>query len=129
MVDFWAVIGLSVIDENFYHAIVDNLNDPDLVGVKLAGYNFRLSRYEVGEIIRVYRRANVRAGIELVQSDIWVHVDEGPDSPCWTGSAISGLNKPGADHVYLHGYFEKQADGTSELMYSQLSAIPHEPDK
>ena len=131
MVDFWAVIGLSTIDEKFYHLIVDNLDNPDTVASNIASYNFRLSRYEIGEVIRIYRKAGVRAGIEAVQLDSWEHFDTGDDTPCWTGAAISGLNKPEAGKFYLHGYFEEVGEGKGGLVYSPLSAIPNEesPEK
>ncbi len=120
MIEFWAVIGLSTIDHVFYDEIVGNLNNADAVAEVLRKYNFRLSRYEVGEVFRIYNKPDFRAGIEATQSDGWIHGGGAEDTPCWTGCSISGMNAPIENRVYLHPFVQPKTDGTAEIAFAEL---------
>ena len=126
MIEFWAVIGLSAIDHHFYEEIKTASVNDDFDGVRriLAEYNFRLSRYEAGEVIRTFRKKLVRDGIEMAQQGFWVSSGGGgDDTPCWTGSSITGLDRP--DQTYLQPLVQLN-EGKEEIAYSSLIDLPKE---
>ena len=120
MIEFWAVIGLSTIDHVFYDEIVENLNNADAVVEVLRKYNFRLSRYEVGELIRIYSKLAFRIGIENIQEEGWVHGGGPEDTPCWTGCSISGMDAPLENRVYRHPFVQGKSNGEAEIASAEL---------
>ena len=127
MIEFWAVIGLSTIDHVFYEGISEASVNDDFERVRriLSEYNFRLSRYEAAEVIRVFRLRSVREGIVAVQGGIWENNGGGgDDTPCWTGSSITGFDKP--DRTYLQP-FVQLSNGKDEIAFSSLVELHKDP--
>jgi hypothetical protein len=123
MIELWAVIGLTTIDEVFYEkliaeidAVISESHNFDGVVRLLQEYNFRLGRYEAGEVVRLFHNPETRQYIEKLQLLFWYH--PGPRNPaCLTGSSISGLDEDGVTykHVSIVG-----VEGVETVRYAPL---------
>ncbi len=120
MIEYWAVIGLAAIDKNFFDEIWSNVENENYNGVieVLSKNKFRVSIYEAGEIIRIFKYKAVRDGLVMVQDAGWEH-----GRRCWTASSESGFYW--ADESYKHPFVESK-NGVSEIFYKQLNELPKE---
>ncbi|MEW6210823.1 MAG: hypothetical protein AB1631_20830, partial [Acidobacteriota bacterium] len=53
MIEYWAVLGLAVVDHHFREALFRAREDRSLLDRLMKEHCFRLSRYELGELQRV----------------------------------------------------------------------------
>jgi hypothetical protein len=85
MIEYWAVLGLAIIDEEFLEALAKAKGDIGKLRKVVKAYGFRLSRYEMGEPQRVLnakdhedRKGNVLGLMRQMHHLIWFEED-----PCW----------------------------------------------
>ncbi len=98
MIEYWAALGLAIIDEEFREALAKAKRDTGKLRKLAKDYGFRLSRYELGELQRVINgkdpknsKVNVLDMMYQIHDLIWVHED-----PCWPAMT--------PNHKYRHPY-------------------------
>src|SRR5213594_746587 len=84
MTDLWAVLGLACIDPGFRTSMFDGGD----MKTELDEYNFRLSNYELGEVIRIFRGSQAKAFQEVLTNHVEGFVWKNRIGACLTG--ISG---------------------------------------
>jgi hypothetical protein len=117
MIEYWAVLGLAAIDPRFFKEIKDKVdaNNFDGVAQVLMDYNFRLSLYEAGEVIRLFRYPSVQKCLMEIQEK-W---DNG--RVCTSASSKKGFFL-GQD--YLHAVFELSPSGEHTVKEYELASMP-----
>jgi hypothetical protein len=92
MIEYWAVIGLACLDDEFREALEDKIeNDAEFEGY-LKDQGFRLSRYEVGEVKRLIGIPEVIQGMDQIYRREW-------------NQFISCLTAKSPDPTYKHPTF------------------------
>ncbi len=99
MIEYWAVLGLAIIDEEFREALAKAKRDTGKLRRIVRDYGFRLSRYELGELQRVINskdpkdpKVNVLDLMHKIHHLIWFE-----DDPCWPAMTPN----PKYRHPYL----------------------------
>lgn len=107
MIEYWAVLGLAIIDEEFLEALSKAKRDIGKLRKVVKDYGFRLSRYEMGELQRVInvknhenRKGNVLDLMGQIHHLIWFEED-----PCWPAMTPNDRYR----HPYLAPYPKRGA--------------------
>ncbi|HEU0178371.1 MAG TPA: hypothetical protein VFV58_29250 [Blastocatellia bacterium] len=140
MIEYWAALGLAIIDHEFLESLVKAKKD----GRKLRGivkdYGFRLSRYELGELQRVInsrvskeeleklRRAvcdskdgvDIPTMMETIHDSIWY-----ADDPCWPAMTPNTEYR----HPYLVPCSDLDHDGKPEIVPGFVDPVTGKPLK
>jgi hypothetical protein len=113
MIEYWAVLGLAIIDEEFLETLAKAKRDIGKLRKVVKDYGFRLSRYEMGELQRVInakdhnakdpenRKGNVLDLMRQLHHLIWFEED-----PCWPAMTPNAKYR----HPYLVYYSKHGPD-------------------
>lgn len=91
MVELWAVLGLACIDHRFRDTLeAASKESTEELQQTVERYNFRLSRYELGEVARWLKNPQFLQALREIQKLVW----DDKTGPCTTGMTFTP--------VYIH---------------------------
>ena len=139
MIEFWAVVGLTIVDEEFLEALVKVKRDISKLRRVVKEYGFRLSRYEFGELQRLLNAKLIGEELEelrrvvcnlkdpkdgvdipsllaILNFSYWFHGDS-----CWTAITF--------DRKYRHCYVIYKDEGEHDEDQKSAVAIGKASDE
>jgi hypothetical protein len=127
MIEYWATLGLAIIDEEFLEALDKAKRDIGKLRRVVKDYGFRLSRYELGELQRVinekdpkHSKVTVPDLMRQIHHFIWVEED-----PCWPAMTPH----PKYRHPYLVCHSDYEHDGKPECVPGYVDPVTGKPLK
>jgi len=127
MIEYWASLGLAIIDEEFRESLAKHKRDIGKLRRVVKDYGFRLSRYELGELQRVINakdpmnpKTDVLDLMRQIHHLIWVEED-----PCWPAMTPNTEYR----HPYLVSCSDYEHDGKPEIVPAYVDPVTGKPLK
>jgi hypothetical protein len=71
VIEYWAVIGLACLDDEFRQELTERRNDGGQINKLMKEHGFRLSLYELGEVQRLMKIEGVREAMKTIYELEW----------------------------------------------------------
>ena len=98
--EFWALVGLACLDHVFLRELQANMNNLEK---PVREYGFRLTRWEMGELKRIFRLPNTFHHMHEICDSTWAEAFNPKDeSPCWWSGERSTDHDRREEPPYCH---------------------------
>jgi hypothetical protein len=111
MIEYYAVIGLACLDDEFRDALEKGKGNIRSIEKLMKAYGFRLSRYETGEVARLMNIPTVVEGMKNTYDSQWDEL-----CPCLTAMTH-------ADDYSHPTFFACKKDGSEQVIFAKDSDV------